>query len=210
MAGAGRAGGAHRSRPQTSPRRHGLTVVLTAAISLTQAHASPAPDPAAASWVDTQAKIQTWKADFVQTRSLKSLTHPLSAPGHVWFKAPNLFRWELGIPPRTIAVRSPKELQLIYPLPKRVERYPLTEEHTGQWRDALALLETGFPRSHSEVEARFQTVSEQVTNGFLQVVLEPKSADARKFIPRFQLEFTTNGFSARKPALFPGRLLSAQ
>jgi outer membrane lipoprotein-sorting protein len=152
--------------------------------------------------VDTQAKIQTWKADFVQTRSLKSLTHPLSAPGHVWFKAPNLFRWELGIPPRTIAVRSPKELQLIYPLPKRVERYPLTEEHTGQWRDALALLETGFPRSHSEVEARFQTVSEQVTNGFLQVVLEPKSADARKFIPRFQLEFTTNGFSLHASQLF--------
>ena len=152
--------------------------------------------------METQAKIRTWKADFVQTRSLKSLTHPLSSPGHVWFKAPNLFRWELGTPPRTIAVRSPKELQLIYPLPKRVERYPLTEQHTGQWRDALALLETGFPRSRSEVDARFQTVSEQVTNGILQVVLEPKSAEARKFIPRFQLEFATNGLALRASQLF--------
>jgi len=186
--------------PKTSRKHRRLTFVLAAAFSMTQAHSNPAPEEG--SWPESQAKIHTWKADFVQTRSFKSLTHPLTAPGHIWFKEPNLFRWELGKPPRTIAVRTPKELLLIYPLPKREERYPLTADKTGQWRDALALLETGFPRSRAEVDARFQTVSEAVTNGMLEVVLEPKSSEARRFIPRFKLEFATNGFSLRASQLF--------
>ncbi len=127
----------------------------------------------------------------------------------MWFAEPNLFRWELGHPPKTIAVRAPSELLLIYPLPHRVERFPLTGDRTGQWRDALALLETGFPRSQAEVDARFRTVSERVTNGVLQVVLEPKSASARRLIPRFQLEFATNdlGLTASQLHFADGSIL---
>ena len=31
----------------------------------------------------------------------------LTESGHVWFAAPNRFRWELGHPAKTIAVRQP-------------------------------------------------------------------------------------------------------
>src|SRR5438132_12037524 len=55
-------------------------------------------------WIAAQANIHTWSAEVVQTRTLKSLTQPLTAQGHVWFEAPNRFRWELGNPPQTIAV----------------------------------------------------------------------------------------------------------
>src|SRR5690242_4121856 len=51
-------------------------------------------------WLNAQTNIQSWSADFVQTRTLKSLTQPLTATGHIWFAAPNRFRWELGNPPQ--------------------------------------------------------------------------------------------------------------
>src|SRR5438477_12655952 len=77
-------------------------------------------------WLNAQTNIQTWSADFVQTRTLKSLVQPLTATGHVWFAMPNRFRWELGNPAKTIAVRAPQELLIFYPRLKRVERFPLT------------------------------------------------------------------------------------
>src|SRR5215204_2840969 len=67
------------------------------------------------SWLSAQTNFQTWSADFVQTRTLKSLTQPLTAKGRVWFAEPNLFRWELGNPPQTIAVRAPDQMLVISP-----------------------------------------------------------------------------------------------
>ena len=64
-------------------------------------------------WLDSQTNIQTWSAQVIQTRELKSLTQPLTATGHVWFAAPNRFRWELGDPPQTIAVRQAAELLIL-------------------------------------------------------------------------------------------------
>src|SRR5438045_2162479 len=45
-------------------------------------------NPAVASWLAGRANIQTWSADFTQTRKFKSLTQPLTATGRVWFAAP--------------------------------------------------------------------------------------------------------------------------
>src|SRR6185369_3249748 len=36
-------------------------------------------------WLNSQTNIQTWSAEVIQTRALKSLTQPLTAAGHVWF-----------------------------------------------------------------------------------------------------------------------------
>src|SRR5262249_22782822 len=109
-----------------------------------------------ASWFAAQTNIQTWTSEFIQTRTFTSLTQPLTATGHVWFAAPNRFRWEWGNPPQTIAVRAPQEMLVLYPRLRRVERYPLTGDQTGPWRDALELLETGFPRSEAEMASRLK------------------------------------------------------
>src|ERR671923_542334 len=77
-------------------------------------------------WLNAQTNIRTWSANVIQTRSLKSLAQPLTASGKVWFAAPNRFRWELGDPPRTIAVRQPDQMLVIYPRLKRLEKYSLT------------------------------------------------------------------------------------
>jgi outer membrane lipoprotein-sorting protein len=154
-----------------------------------------------ASWFAAQTHIQTWSADFIQTRTFKSLAQPLTATGHVWFAAPNRFRWELGHPPQTIAVRAAEEMQIIYPRLKRVERYPLSGNQTGPWRDALALLEAGFPRSQAEMESRMRIISQTITNHTCELVLEPKSAAARRMMPQIKIAFDTQDFSLRATEL---------
>src|SRR5215212_5339848 len=57
-------------------------------------------------WLNAQTNIQTWTAEVTQIRALKTLTQPLKAAGRVWFTAPNQFRWEIGNPAQTIALRK--------------------------------------------------------------------------------------------------------
>src|SRR5947208_1264401 len=57
------------------------------------------------SWLAAQTNVHSWTAEFTQTRKLKALAQPLVTTGHVWFVEPNRFRWEIGQPAQTIAVR---------------------------------------------------------------------------------------------------------
>jgi outer membrane lipoprotein-sorting protein len=140
-------------------------------------------------WLTRQATVRTWSAELRQTRRLKSLAEPLATPGRVWFKAPNLFRWELGDPVRTIAIREPDRLVLLYPRLKRAEIYPLTGEERGPWRSSLALLEVGFPRDRGQLESQFVVVSESAREGTVELALEPKEAGARRWITRVEVTF---------------------
>jgi outer membrane lipoprotein-sorting protein len=152
-------------------------------------------------WLDAQTNLHTWAADFTQTRTLAALTHPLVATGKVWFAEPNRFRWELGQPPQTIAVRQPDQVLVIYPRLKRVERYPLGAAAAGPWRDALALLEAGFPRSRAELEARFRVLAIQPTNALCEVVLQPTAPATRRLMPEIRVTFATNDFTLRATTL---------
>jgi hypothetical protein len=96
-------------------------------------------------WFDAQAEIRTWSADVVQTRSLISLARPLTSDGKVWFAGRDRFRWQLGDPPRTVAIRTADELLVVYPRLKQIERYPFTGDLDPAWRQILELLEVGFP-----------------------------------------------------------------
>jgi outer membrane lipoprotein-sorting protein len=154
-----------------------------------------------AGWLSAQTNLQTWSADVTQTRALKTLTQPLVARGHVWFAAPNRFRWELTSPSQTIAVRQPEQMLVIYPRLKRAERYPLNGEQAGPWKDALSLLEAGFPRSQAELESRFNVVSQTVSNAVLDVVLQPKSPSARRLMPQIRIVISTNDFTLRATEL---------
>lgn len=158
-------------------------------------------DPMFEHWFAAQTNIQSWSADFTQTRALKVLTQPLVATGKVWVTVPGLFRWELGQPAQTIALRQPDELLLIYPKLKRAEKYPLSGVPPGPLRDALALLDASFPRDRATMEERFRLLSAAETNSMLQVRLEPKSAAARKFINEITIAFRTNDFTIAVTAL---------
>lgn len=147
------------------------------------------------SWFASQANLQTWSADFTQTRALKTLTQPLVASGRISFAAPNQFRWELGQPARTIALRQAEEMWVIYPRLKRAERYPMGDSSPGEWRDMLSLLDAGFPRDRIAFDARFRILSLTETNGSWLLGLQPVSAFARKMMKEIRVGLATNDFS---------------
>jgi outer membrane lipoprotein-sorting protein len=158
-------------------------------------------NPALDKFLSAQTNLQTWSADLTQIRRLKTLTQPLSATGHVWFAAPNRFRWEIGSPAQTIAVRGADDMLVIYPQLKRVEKYPLRGEAMGQWKDTLALLEAGFPRSRADIEQRFKIISVASSNDVYRAVLQPRSTAARRMMPQITIEFAASDFQLRATEL---------
>ena len=146
-------------------------------------------------WFAVQTNLQSWSADFTQTRSLKVLSQPLVATGKVWVTVPNRFRWELGQPAQTIVLRQPDQLLIIYPRLKRAEKYSLSGAPPGPLKDALALMDASLPRDRATMEESFRLLSATETNSILQMTLQPKSAAARKFISEILIGFRTNDFS---------------
>ena len=146
-------------------------------------------------WLSAQSQLKSWTADFTQTRTLKTLKQPLRSQGHLVFAAPNDFRWQLGDPAQTIAIRNSNEMTVIYPKLKRAERYPLGGAGNEPWRDALALMDAGFPTSAAELESRFKILALLMTNDLAQVTMEPRSAMAKRFMSQVQLELRTNDFA---------------
>ena len=146
-------------------------------------------------WFAAQTKLHTWSADFIQTRALKTLTQPLVAKGHIDFAMPNDFRWELGQPAQTVALRHDDVMFVIYPRLKRAERYPLGASTPPEWRETMSLLQAGFPRDRQEFAAQFQILSLAESNGTWQLALQPRSTFARRMMPELRLGLATNDFS---------------
>jgi len=165
-------------------------------------------------WFEVQTNLQSWSADFTQTRTLTVLNQPLVSHGKVWVKRGE-FRWELGQPgglpdasqpasnsaisppgqpPQTLVVRTPEQLEIIYPRLKRAEIYPLDAVPSGPMRDALALLDASLPRDRAAMEKNFQLLSATETNAVLQMTLQPRREAARKFIGQVVIAFHTNDF----------------
>jgi hypothetical protein len=107
---------------------------------------------------------------------------------------PNRFRWEIGQPAQTIALRLPDALSIVYPRLKRVEKYALNDQRPGPWRDMLALLDASFPRSRGDLEAQFKILSVAQTHADWQLALQPKSAFARRLMAEIDICVRTNDF----------------
>ncbi len=151
-------------------------------------------DAQIARWFEVQTNLQSWSADFTQTRLLKVLSQPLVSTGKVWV-TPGEFRWELGQPVQTIVLRQPDQLLIVYPRLKRAEKYPLDGVPSGPLKDALALLDASLPRDRAAMEKNFRLLSATETNSVLQMTLQPRSDSARKFIGEILIGFHTNDFS---------------
>ena len=146
-------------------------------------------------WLNQQARIKTWSADVVQIRKLKSLVRPLKARGRVWFSHPNRFRWQLGDPPRTIAVRKDDELLIIYPRLKQVERYATGKDIDPAWKQVLALLDVGFPSNAEAFFEQYELLSTRQTRKKWRFELRPAAEAARRLLDRVWVEASKQDFS---------------
>jgi outer membrane lipoprotein-sorting protein len=177
----------------TFPLRGALSALLLLVAVLT-AHAAE-QSLVLDTWFSAQTNLHSFTADVIQTRTLKVLSQPLVSTGKVWVVIPNRFRWEIGQPAQTIALRQPDTLFLIYPRLKRAEKYPLNDNQPGPWRDALALLEASFPRSRADLESHFRVLSVTQTNANWELTLQPKSPLARQMMAEIGITVRTNDFS---------------
>lgn len=137
-------------------------------------------------WLGAQTNIVSWHGAFQQTRSLKALKQPLVSTGQVWFAAPGSFRWQVGST-QTVAIRKEQSMLVLYPKLQRAERYDFEKMSGGQWKDALALLQAGFPRSRQELSDQYRLKSTSATNEAHRIVLEPRSFQARKMLPELSI-----------------------
>ncbi len=180
---------------RSSPR---VLCLLLALLAPLQSRAAESIVPR---WLAAQTNLQTWTATVRQIRSFKTMAQPLTETGRVWFAAPNRFRWEIGSPTKTIAVREPEQMLVIYPRLKRAERFPLSGTQAGPWKDTLALLEAGFPRSPEELAERFKIVSEVHTNDLGEIALQPRAASARRMMPLIKVAFSETDYQLRATEL---------
>lgn len=146
-------------------------------------------------WIERARELKSWEARFVQTRHLKALAQPLKTAGRVWFAAPDRFRWELGEPALSLILRDGPNLRVLSPRLHRVEELSLTNAAAGPMRDAMALLDTGFPRDAAAFHQQFKLLStrtNQSANGLPVYAfrLQPKAAGARRFLPELAVEVT--------------------
>lgn len=172
-----------------------LSLLLILGPLASAAHAADEA-PLLKQWLQAQENIRTWSAEVRQTRALKTLAQPLMATGQVWFASPNQFRWEIGQPAQTIALRTAEKMEVVYPRLKRIEVYSLNGAN-GPWKDMLALLEAGFPRTEAQLLEKFRIVSQQTTQGIHAVVMEPRSGSARKMMPEIQIGFDAKELQLR-------------
>lgn len=145
------------------------------------------------SWWKAQASLQTWEAEFTQTRRLAGLSRTLQTVGHLWFQSPRSFRWELGKPAETIAVRESGTIWVIYPKLRRVERYPVDGGGRGAFSEASALFEAGLPKSRAELETSFTEVGRFTTNGCHVLALAPRSTRLKRILTRIEIAIPQAG-----------------
>lgn len=162
---------------------------------------SPGAEPVLRQWLARQTNLTTWTADFVQTRNLKALTQPLTTPGKVWFRAPSQFRWELGRPAQSVALRGEADLLILAPKLKQAERYPLAAFAAGPMGDALALLDTGFPRDATAFTNRFAILGLKETNATHAFRLQPRAKVAQKVLTELTVFVATNDVQLRATEL---------
>ncbi len=176
----------------------GIHLAVFLLILLSSAEADPGTDSSREflnAWLDQQGKIKTWSADVVQIRNLRSLVRPLKSRGKVWFLQPNRFRWQLGDPPRTIAVRKDDELLIIYPRLKQVERFAGGEDIDPAWKQVLGLLEVGFPSDADTFFARYEVVTTTRFKKSWKFELRPAAKIARRLLDRVTVEISARDFA---------------
>jgi len=156
-----------------------LLGVLSPAAAVAEAHGA---DAALEQWLARQARIAGWQARVEQVREMPGLDQPTRTRGRVWFQRPNRFRWQLGDPPRSIAVRDGGDLVIHYPRLERTERYAIDAATEGPERQALALLEVGFPEDPAAFLARYEVVDVVRDEGTVRFRLRPADAQARRLL----------------------------
>jgi outer membrane lipoprotein-sorting protein len=175
-------------------KRAGFILAIVASVFAVQEIFAADTNAVLNGWFAAQKNMRTWSADLVQTRTLKTLTQPLTASGHISATVAGKFRWEILRPGQTIAVGDAEKMYVVYPRLKRAELYPMGASAPKEWREAMALLQAGMPHDRKEFETQFQVLSLAETNGGWRFALQPRNPATRKLVTQLTLCLATNDY----------------
>lgn len=169
-------------------------------------------------WIEKQADVKSFYAEFEQERRLRALKNPLVNRGKIWFEAPGSFRWQIGEPPEAVAVqKKDKSLIILNPEKKTARQYTMEELREENGARGASFLDAGFPRNWDQFDRNFKLTDMTLNNGLWEATVsirDRKTAVAlRKMI--FYIDAATydlRGFYLRfrDSSSITTRLLSTQ
>lgn len=152
-------------------------------------------------WIAHQSTVTSVRAKFVQERQLRSLKRPLVEPGTFVFSEPGAFRWELGEPAQTIAVkRDGEDLVVLRTQKKEAHRFraeQLAEEGPG---GAVGFLSAGFPRTFEAFDANFKVTEVALEGG--KHIFTTSLRDRRASVALRKVVFTVDAETLRPESVY--------
>jgi outer membrane lipoprotein-sorting protein len=140
-------------------------------------------------WLVHQDRIRSLSADFTQTRAFHSLRDPLVSHGKFWFVAPSSFRWEIGDPPKMLAVRKKDSLFLVQPQKKRAEKYNIADL---QKQTGAAIFNFPLAKDFADFQRQFEVRAIRAEADRCHVEVMPRDPMAKKFLTELKFDFDPN------------------
>ena len=142
-------------------------------------------------WIARQGEVRTVQADFTQTRSFRALKDPLTSPGHIYFRAPKSFRWEVGDPAKTVVLRQGDVAYLIQPTKKRAQRFDAAELGRPGGANSLPMINFPLAKDFEDFDRQFAVRSINVEGTDCRVELLPRDVQSQRFLDSLKLDFDT-------------------
>ena len=140
-------------------------------------------------WIAKQKDVRSVSADFIQTRALHTLRSPLTSSGRLWFMAPDWFRWELGDPPKTIIIGTPKGVTVIQPGKKRATRKPLQAPDAFPDSGTLGMMRFPGGGSFEEFQRQVQVLALESSAARCHLEMLPRDAASTRGLSAIKLDF---------------------
>ena len=134
-------------------------------------------------WLERMEGMNSVEATFVQQKYLRTLRKPLTTTGHFWLQRPDDFRWELGDPPSTIAIRKQDILTVIEPKKKRAQRISLVSKKSKGESEVPASIHSvskTFPRTMEELDEHFDILGIEKKGKVYELTLKPDDKNLAK------------------------------
>jgi outer membrane lipoprotein carrier protein len=145
-------------------------------------------------WIAKQDDFHSVQADFTQTRALRALRSPVAIHGHLWFVAPDLLRWELGEPPKTVVLRKGTTYFVIQTTKKKVERSAADTLGKKGGMQALAMMSFPLAKDFADFNRRFEVLTVTTAEERCHLEIAPRDLQARKALEVIKIDFdTANG-----------------
>lgn len=139
-------------------------------------------------WIAAQQQLESLYGTFVQERKMRAVRNPLTREGEFWYQKPGRVRWQTGSSPiDRIAIKNDREVLVLEPKKKVMQRYSLQEVRENEKLKSLSFLEAGFPKSVDQFREGFKITDIEKDQGYY--VVETKLRDTRASLALMKMVF---------------------